>query len=163
MRTRGQTPRAEYGQPGRSTVGGPQADLDELVDPNAGKTRVKEFPDLAKALEQVNNNSQNEVREWLQGNVDDRINLATAVQEQVRVEFEFIRKPAVEEAVKKTTAAIDGVLLDRQQRFEKLIQKMQEETRDLPGRYPGTGATYPQDSRYRGSTTRQEEYPPRRR
>jgi len=161
MRTRGQTPRAEYGQPGRSTVGGPQADLDQLVDPNAGKTRLKGFPDLAKALEQVNNNSQNEVREWLQGNVDDRINLATVVHEQVRVEFEFIRKPSVEEVVKKTTTAIDGLLLNRQQRFEKLVKKLQEETRDLPGRYPGTGGTYPQDSRYRGSTTRQEEYPPR--
>ena len=161
MRTRGQTPRAEYRQPGRSTVGRPQADLDQLVDPNAGKTRVKGFPDLAKALEQVNNNSQNEVREWLQGNVDDRINLATVVHEQVRVEFEFIRKPSVEEVVKKTTAAIDGLLLNRQQRFEKLVKKLQEETRDLPGRYPGTGGTYPQDSRYRGSTTRQEEYPPR--
>ncbi|MHC4707586.1 MAG: hypothetical protein ACYS8I_10940, partial [Planctomycetota bacterium] len=63
-----------------------------------------------------------------------------------------IRDVAVEEAAKKTTAAIDGLLLARQMRLDAYLLKMQEQQRT---QNPRTRGGYQQDSRYnRGQTTR---------
>ena len=69
--------------------------------------------------------SEIQINEWLQRDVGSRANLAKAIQEQVKTDFSPIRKVAVEEGAKKTVAAIDGVLLDRQERVEKLIETIE--------------------------------------
>jgi hypothetical protein len=51
------------------------------------------------------------------------------VHQQVLAEISSVRIVAVEEKAKKTTAAIDGLLLARQERFVKLTNKMEEEKR----------------------------------
>jgi hypothetical protein len=45
------------------------------------------------------------------------------------MELDFLRKIAEEEGAKKTVAAIDGVLLWRETRLEKLTEMIQEEIR----------------------------------
>lgn len=145
-----------------------QTDYDLLIDPNKIQARINAFAGLEQSLKEVDRRSDNEIREWLQKTVDNRISLARAVHEQIRAEILFIRKLAVEEGAKKTTAAIDGLLLNRQKRFERLIEKMEEEAKDLrrmrgttttgrsrPG-YPSTRRGYPQDRRTRGPVPKEE-------
>ncbi len=97
-----------------------------------------------RPTEQLDVETENEIRQWLQAD-EDKTNLAEAVHEQLRVEISSIRIVAVEEEAKKTTAAIDGVLLYRQMRFEALILKMEEEQQTL--------RQQTQDPRTRGRTS----------
>lgn len=101
---------------------------------------------------------------WLQRDFDGKIELAKAVHNQTSGQIVSIRKVAVDEDAKKTTAAIDGILLDRQKRFEKLVAQMEKAAEDLRGSY--RGGSYPQDG-YTGTGTGQTgstgELPRRRR
>jgi hypothetical protein len=81
--------------------------------------------------EEVDIETENEINQWLQANVEDKTNLAEAVHEQIWVEISSIRIVAVEEEAKKTTATIDGLLLYRQTRFEELFRKMEEQRQAL--------------------------------
>jgi hypothetical protein len=116
-----------------------------------------------RPTEQLDVETENEIRQWLQAD-EDKTNLAEAVHQQLRLEIESVRGVAVEEEAKKTTAAIDGVLLYRQMRFEALIQKMEEEQQTLRQQ------TQTQDPRTRGRSrypqsgqTQQENQPRTRR
>jgi len=88
-------------------------------------------------MEQVGRGSKAEVIEWrrLQESlvsataVDNRSRLGREVQKQVALELGFLRKIAEEEGAKKTVAAIDGVLLYRQYRLEKLNKQLQADRR----------------------------------
>ncbi len=121
--------------------------------------------------EPVDRETENEIRLWTQSTIDKREELAKGVHEQIRIEISVIRNVAVEEEAKKTTAAIDGLLLYRQMRFEGLVKKMEEEKRTLQltqdprgGRYGEQTGRSPQSGRYRGrtstrgGTTGQEQY-----
>ena len=57
--------------------------------------------------------------------------MARAIHPQIQAEISSIRAIAVEENAKKTTAAIDGLLLARKERFDKLVIKIAEEKRKL--------------------------------
>lgn len=99
--------------------------------------------------EQIDRETENEIRQWLQADIENKTDLAKAVHEQLRVEISYVRSVAVEEEAKKTTAAIDGVLLYRQTRFEEFFKKMEEEQQALrqqtqDPRIRGRGR-YPQD------------------
>lgn len=116
-------------------------------DPNMFKTAIKPVVGLEKELEALAKKSENEMQQWLAGGGDNKISLANAVQEQIRAELILTRKAAVEEAAKKTTAAIDGLLLARQIRLAGLVEKIAEQDQDqkqipdLRGRTPaGTRA-----------------------
>jgi hypothetical protein len=65
------------------------------------------------------------------GSLEVRVDLAKRVQAQSRLELAFIRKLAVEEGAAKTTAVIDKLLLDRQQRFENIFKKMEAKGNQL--------------------------------
>jgi hypothetical protein len=108
--------------------------------------------------EAVDAEGQNETRQWLQTNFDDKTDLAGAVNDQIRAELTAIRDIAVEESAKKTTAAIDGVLLTRHMRLEDFLAEWQEQQAEQALRQqaydPRTRGRYQQDSRYdRGGTT----------
>ena len=133
-----------------------------LADPNKVMAAVREFEGLEQELEQVDKKSSDEIRLWLQRETDNRIGLAKSAHDQVEEEIMLIRKLAVEEGAKKTIAAIDGLLLNRQGRFDKLIEKLREERRELRrtqtmrGRYrPGQGGL--QDRRVRGRIPEEEQ------
>ncbi len=91
-----------------------------------------------KALPGVEGKNEIQISEWLKTGVENRISLAKAVQEPIKAVLIYIRKFAVEERAKKTTAAIDGLLLSRQKRMERLVQKMEEQLRRM--RFPERGS-----------------------
>jgi hypothetical protein len=102
--------------------------------------------------------AENEKRQWMQASFDNKSDLASAVNEQIRLEVTSIRDIAVEESAKKTTAAIDGVLLARQMRLDAYLLKIQEQQLSLRQQTQdprmGMRGGYQQDSRYiRGGTT----------
>ncbi len=107
------------------------------LDPNKVVAAVRAFPGLEQELTKVGKGSRAEVTEWrrLQDNlasataVDNRSRLGREVQKQVALELGLLRKIAEEEGAKKTIAAIDGVLLFRQSRLEKLNKQMQDDRR----------------------------------
>ncbi len=126
---------------------------DDMTDPLYGRgdvmPRTSRYQSTRRPTEQLDVETENEIRQWLQADVGDKTNLADAVHQQLRLDIESVRGVAVEEEAKKTTAAIDGVLLYRQMRFEALIQKMEEEQQTLrqqtqDPRTRGRGR-YPQD------------------
>jgi hypothetical protein len=119
----------EPGSPETPGIAGPRIGPDPLADPNKVRARVRAIEGLEKALAELDRQSQNEIREWLQKTTDNRTILERAVERQVRAEFDLIRKLAVEEKAVKTVAAIDGMALNRQERAKKLLKKMEEEAK----------------------------------
>lgn len=106
----------------------PAPDVNSVVDsndPNAVKAAYQMFAGLEEALERLNEVAEKEIREW-QSKSESRTNLAKAVQEQIVRELTFIRKLAVEEKAAKTTAAIDGLLMMRKERFDETLERMEE-------------------------------------
>jgi hypothetical protein len=102
-----------------------------VYDPNAARIRaeIKKFPDVQKALLGLDKKGDKEVREWLRNPEDTSPSLAKAVHEVATAELSLIRKLAVEERARKTTAAIDGLLLGSQQHFNKVTDAIQEQRR----------------------------------
>jgi uncharacterized membrane protein YgcG len=113
-----------------------------------------------QAAQPVDRGAEDESRQWLQASFEDKSDLAQAVNDQIKIEVISIRDVAVEEAAKKTTAAIDGLLLARQMRLDAFFIKMQEQAQRQQAQDPRARGGYQQDSRYntggatRGGTTR---------
>jgi hypothetical protein len=152
--------RARNGEEENSLV----AELEFLADANAVKARLKKHEGLEQELEKVSKASTKEMRQWGQGFVEERMDLAESVNQQVIDELVFLRQIAVEEGALKTAAAIDGLLLDREQRYEKISRKidmamrrsgrfergtMRGSRRDLRGRYRGRGQDMYEEPMYR--------------
>ncbi len=99
------------------------ADANSVTDPN--KPAYMMFEGLEEAMKRVNKESRKETREWTRSTAEDKTSLVKAVQKQVMAEFNFLRELAVEEGAEKTAAAIDGLIADREKRFEEITQKME--------------------------------------
>jgi hypothetical protein len=110
--------------------------------------------------EQLDPQTQEQMRLWLQSTPENKLELARAIQPQIQAEIISIRTIAVEEQAKKTTAAIDGLLLARKERFDELTKKVEEETRklqeaqNLRNRTSDQGQASQQNSRYQSRTRR---------
>lgn len=152
--TRGQYP--QRGQPLEGDITEPYAERDDAM------VRMNRPEGTGRPPEQLDRETENEISQWLQADTENRADSAKAVHDQILVEISSIRKLAVEEEAKKTTAAIDGLLLHRQERFKEFIKKMEEEKKTLQqtqdqrlgSRYSDPSQRYPQSSRYRGQTSR---------
>ncbi len=112
-----------------------------------------------RPAEQLDPQTEEQKRLWMQTTTDNKSELAKAIHPQIQAEIGYIRTIAVEEKAKKTTAAIDGLLLARKERFDKLvinigeeIRKLQE-TQSLRNRTNEPGQEYQQGSRTRGRTS----------
>jgi hypothetical protein len=109
--------------------------------------------------EQLDPQTQEQISLWAQATPDNKLELAKAIHPQIQAEIGSIRPIAVEENAKKTTAAIDGLLLARKERFDGLVIKMEEDKRKLQeaeslrNRTNEPGQLNPQNSRTRGRTT----------
>ncbi len=79
--------------------------------------------------EEIDTQTKNEIRDWLQTTPENKLRLAESVHKQLTTELTSIKNIAVEEEAEKTAAAIDGLLLNRQQRFTRTVQTMEEENR----------------------------------
>ena len=98
------------------------ADANAAADPNAVRAKIREFEELGGALEKIDSKSGNEISEWKR-RTEDKLDLALEVQKQITAELKFLRELAIKEKAAETTAAIDGILLDRQKRFKDVIEK----------------------------------------
>ena len=107
------------------------ADANAAADANAIRARIGKFEGLEEALSRVSREGGSEIREWTNSRTEDKIDLVQAVQGQVTAELNFLRGLAVKEGAAKTAAAIDGLLLDRQERFKGVIKKLEEEKERL--------------------------------
>jgi hypothetical protein len=110
--------------------------------------------------EQLDPETQQQLNLWLQATPDNKLELAREIHPIIQAEIGSIRAVAVEEKAKKTTAAIDGVLLARQERFDQLVIKLDEERRKLQEAQSlrdntnNQNQAYQQNSRYGGRTSR---------
>ena len=107
------------------------ADANAAADPNAVRAKIEEFEGLGEALEKIDTESGDEIREWTRGRLDDRLDLALAMQKQITAEVKFLRELAVKEGAGETTAAIDGILLYRQERFKGVIEELERNSERL--------------------------------
>lgn len=107
------------------------ADVNAATAPDAVRARIAEFRGLSGELTKINMESNDEIREWTRGRLDDRLDLALAMQKQITAEFNFLRELAVKEKAVETTAAIDGILLDRQERFKDVIEELEKNNERL--------------------------------
>ncbi|MBN2315145.1 MAG: ankyrin repeat domain-containing protein [Sedimentisphaerales bacterium] len=102
-----------------------------LDDPNEVKARVKTFAGLEKAIKQVSDNADKEERQWCQKKYDNRTLLSRAVQTQFDSEMAFIKKIAEAEKAKKTIAAIDTLVSQKQERSKKVYRELLQLRREL--------------------------------
>jgi len=122
--------------------------------------RGARFENEDQPTEQLDPQTEEQVRLWTQANPEDKLDLARAVHTQTQAEIGSVRTIAVSENAKKTTAAIDGLLLARKERFDELVIKMEEEKKKLQEAQGLTNRTNEQNpaalqnSRTRGRTTR---------
>jgi hypothetical protein len=117
--------------------------------PGTGETGRPGRP--TRAAEQLDRATQDEIRQWTQATMDNKPDLAKTVHPQIHAEFAMIRRVAVEEEAKKTTAAIEGVLLARQVRFDVYVKMADALQRSVaPGQNPGTAGRYGEEG---GRTT----------
>jgi WD40 repeat protein len=96
-------------------------------DTRAIRETIKAFEDLEEELANVEEQSDKEITEWINGLEGITTDIIKAVYEQIGAEYEFVRKQAEEENADKTTTTIDGVILYRSERFSKIAEKIQEE------------------------------------
>ena len=89
-------------QAGKSQADSNSADIKakSQVDPNVQKVK-EEFEELKETLERINENSQDEIRQWMSKRVENRIELAKEVHEQVSEELNFIKKSQLKKKLQK--------------------------------------------------------------
>lgn len=153
-RTRGRTT-------GRSTRG--RTTGANATDPTYGRGAITIPRDYAsnmsaQPVEQLDRVTEEQLRQWTQANMGNKLELARALHPQVRTDISVIRRIAVEEEAKKTTAAIDGLLLARQERHDALLIKLEEQTRTQQqtqqGQLNRNDLTNQGNARTRGRTSR---------
>lgn len=161
MRRDIETPQARPERKSTKDTNEPAPDVNSVVDandPNAVKAAYQMFAGLEGRLESLNETAEKETREWMRGRAEDRTNLAKAVEDQITKELTFIRKLAVEEKAAKTTAAIDGLLMMRKERFNTTLKNMEE----LKKREERRDRDRDDTERRRERPTRRRETPERR-
>ncbi len=110
-----------------NTVAEPNAVVDANAVADANAVEVKWSEELEYALGRINRGGEKEIHVWLRGEIEDKSRLARTVQEQITAELNFIRELAVEEGAVKTTEGIDRLLASRNERFEELSKRIDEE------------------------------------
>lgn len=110
--------------------------------------------------EQLDPETQKQMNLWLEATPENKLELAGEINPIIQAEIGSIRAIAVEEKAKKTTAAIDGVLLARQERFNQLVTKLEEDRRklqeaqNLRDRTANQNPANQQNNLYGGTTSR---------
>lgn len=111
------------GYDNQGTSGGAYSDMAEGSP--YGRPGVR--PGTAKPEEQLDRETEEEIRMWTGASFEKKEELAKSVQQQITADVAAIRVIAEQEKAKKTVAALDGLLLARQERLDGYLKKMQEE------------------------------------
>ncbi len=120
---------------------------DQAIDPNIFKIPLKlPVKGLEKESLRLTLRAEDEAWKWLRENTASRKDLAGIVNNQIAAELILIRKAAEQEKTEKTIAAIDGLLLTRKIRLDKLIEEMEKDALAPASVQP----VETQDSRRRG-------------
>jgi hypothetical protein len=142
---------------GRSSMGGNQ--YGDMGDPYYGDDMMVAGGRPTRPTrpqDQVDPQTEAEIRLWSQATLDRKNDLLKSVHEQIMVEMTSIRYVAVEEEAKKTTAAIDGLMLARLERYDQLVLKMEEDARKAEERQLRLEQRYGRSSdRLQGDSTQQ--------
>jgi hypothetical protein len=128
-RTSGRSARGQYPQRGQTSG---TNETDNLYGGGAANMpRGYGSANSTRPPEQLDPETEEQMRLWMQTTPENKLELARALQPQIQADISSIRTIAVEEKAKKTTAAIDGLLLARKERFDGLAIKMEEEQKKL--------------------------------
>ncbi|MFA5238711.1 MAG: hypothetical protein WC476_03245 [Phycisphaerae bacterium] len=129
---------AEANVPAKAKV---SAEVNTVIDANevaahanSVKAKINGFEGLSEALSGINTAGADEILEWTRGRLDNRYDLILAAQKQTDAELNFLREIAAKEGALKTTAAIDGILLDRQERFKSVVEELKSKSERLQRR-----------------------------
>ena len=112
-----------------------------FTDPNTVKAKLKTFEGMEKELKTLSRLGIREMRGWTTRQSASSPMLAKAVYQQVAAELNFAKKIAIEEKASKTTVVIDGLLVTRNERLDKLSKQMVVEKRKLRQAEPRTSRT----------------------
>jgi hypothetical protein len=96
-------------------------------------TTVETQPNAQAQENKYDTETQNEVDTWLNANVENlsgRISLMNTINSMVISDITSIKQVATEEKAEKTLAAIDGLLVARQQRFDELQKELEKDLQD---------------------------------
>ncbi|MHC4700109.1 MAG: ankyrin repeat domain-containing protein [Planctomycetota bacterium] len=88
---------------------------------DAGMGRTSRSSRSTRPAEQIDAETQDEIRQWLQATPDNKAELAKSLHPKIHNEIALVRQVAVEEEAKKTVAAIDGILLARKVRHDVFV------------------------------------------
>jgi hypothetical protein len=117
-----------------------------VEDGSVKEQPVRTMPIQEQKTDKYNPETKDELDLWLDANVTEFysiISFAKAIDEKIHEEYRPVRQVAVEENASKTVAAIDGILLVRQERIAELGEQLEaakaraenaEETRTTRGR-----------------------------
>jgi hypothetical protein len=131
-RVRGRGRTSGRGTRGRSSQRGQYGNdmmTDSLYDTGGAAMGMGRPERPTRPEDQVDPQTEDEIRRWTQADPSKKMDLAKNVHEHILAEMESIRVISVEEKAKKTTATIDGLMLARQERHDKLVLKMEEDAR----------------------------------
>ncbi len=160
--------RSGRGAPARGEAPGRYGDPSQMADPygppparpSRGRTTTEAVPE--KPLDP---DTQAQLDEWLRANPEDKRDLLGAVHDLDLLDYASLRQVAVEEEAKKTTAAIEGLMLARQTRHTAILTKMaadDERLQRMTDRY-GTPTGPGRGRRGQATTQPADQATPRRR
>ena len=115
--------RTATGYDAQGAAGGAYSDMAE----GSPYGRSEAAPGRGKPEEQLDRETQDEIRMWTGASFDKKQELAKSVQLQITADVAAVRTIAEEEKAAKTVAALDGLLLARQERLDGYLKKMQDE------------------------------------
>ncbi|MHC4255251.1 MAG: hypothetical protein ACYSUL_06465 [Planctomycetota bacterium] len=101
--------------------------LDEFDDEFAAETEPIDPNKPVDPFAGVERGGKSEMREWIYGQQEDRLALSRRVQSQITEELNYIRKAAEAEGSTQTLAAIDKVIANRKERFDRIAKRIREE------------------------------------
>jgi hypothetical protein len=161
-RARGRGRTSSRGTRGRSSMRNQYAGADtaDSLYEGAGTTgRTGRGERSTRPQEQLDPQTEQEIRLWTQASPEQKNDLAKSVNDQLLAEIGSIRTIAVEEKAKKTTAALDGIMLAHQERFTATLKKMEEEQRKAEERQQRLDARERSrgNSRYQDGSTQQQD------
>jgi hypothetical protein len=116
--------KARYKAVGRELV----KQLRQVTAARGTRARGRYGRSTASSEEPPDRETQAEIRQWTQATVDNKSDLARTTHDRICSEMALIRSIATEERATKTTAAIDGLLLQRRECFDAFMSKALEKT-----------------------------------
>ena len=106
-------------------------DSNSVADANLMDLPEEVLFELRTEVVRLGSESGGEIRIWMRGEEEEKPELLNSIQEQVTAELKFLQGLAVEEGATKTAGAIEMLLANRQERYEKVEKKLERDVEKL--------------------------------